>query len=363
MYYQVPGIETYKTFPQNNVQPSAIPFYFIRPAIQRNDLDTVHFYNAAHQLVPLTTYLKDVNAKIFMVIRNDTILYERYADNYTDITLVPTFSISKSLLSLMTGVALASGSIKSIEDPITRYLTELRENSAFDGVTIKHLLNMQSGLGYKEVTKNSISDIFSDEGKYYYTNDIKKELRQLKRDTIPGTKWKYKSIDPLLLGWVLEQATDQSITSYFEQKIWKPIGSEYPATWGLDHENGLANTASKFQTTAIDLAKIGRLYLKKGNYNGLQIVPEKWVITSTSIGTTKPLSSKYWQQSAHHYLWWIPQQGNKGDYSAEGMGGQILYIDPQTNTIIVQFAAKGKPDYPYRKISRYLSKISFEYPK
>lgn len=363
LYYQSPGIETYKIFPQDKVQPSNKPFYFIRATVQRNDLDTLEVYNSKHELVPFLSYLKGVHAKVFMVIRNDTIIYEKYAEGYADSTLMPTLSISKSMLSVMTGIALEDKSIKSINDKITQYIPELKDNPVFKDITIKNLLMMQSGIKYKEMGKGFISNLLSDEGKYYYGNDVKKELRQLIKDTISGTKWQYKSVDPLLLGWVLEEATGKKIANYFEQKVWQPIGAEYAASWALDKENGLANTASKFQTTAIDLAKVGRLYLNKGKYNTMQILPEEWIVQSITIGHQKPLSSKYWQESAHNYYWWIPQQGQKGDYSAEGMGGQILYVNPKNNTIIIQFCDKGKPDYPYRKISNYLSGMPFQYPE
>lgn len=362
IWYQKPDIQTYKIFPQNTIEPSDAPFHFIRSIAQRNDLDTLQVYDSKHQLVSLSSYLKTVKAKVFMVIRNDTILYEKYTDGYTKKTLMPTFSISKSLMSLMIGIALNDGAIKSLNDNITQYIPELKNNKAFENITIENVLNMQSGLSYKELGNGFLSALFSDEGKYYYTHDVKKELRQLTKDTLPGTQWKYKSIDPLLLAWVLEEATGKKIAHYFEQKVWKNIGTEHQASWGLDHANGLANTASKFQTTAIDLAKIGRLYLKKGVYNNNLILPEDWITRSTSIGDSKPLTSKYWQKSTYHYLWWLPQQGDKGDYAAQGMGGQILYIDPKTNTIIVQLADGGKPDYPYRKISRYLSNMPFQYP-
>ncbi|RYG11801.1 MAG: class C beta-lactamase-related serine hydrolase, partial [Chitinophagaceae bacterium] len=202
----------------------------------------------------------------------------------------------------------------------------------------------------------------SDEAKYYYTHDMKAELMKVELVNEPGTVWKYKSIDPILLGWVLEKATGKTVAKYFEENIWKKIGTQYNASWGLDHPNGLANTASRFQVTAIDLAKIGRLYLNHGKFNRKPIIPENWVNQSIKVGSEKPASAKGWQKSAHHYLWWIPQQGENGDYAAEGMLGQRLYIDPKTNTIIVQFAEHGAGDYPYRKISRYLAGLPFSYP-
>ncbi|WP_443945435.1 serine hydrolase domain-containing protein [Pedobacter sp. AW1-32] len=199
--------------------------------------------------------------------------------------------------------------------------------------------------------------------RYYYTNNMKAELMKVKLVHAPGTVYQYKSIDPILLTWVLENATGKTVAQYFQQHIWKQIGAQYFASFGLDQIDGLANTASRFQVTAIDWAKIGRLYLHHGQFNHHQVVPENWVQQSIKLGNGNPAPAKGWQKSANHYLWWIPQEGENGDFAAEGMSGQRLYVDPKTNTIIVQFARRGAGDYPYRKISRYLSGLPFVYPK
>jgi CubicO group peptidase (beta-lactamase class C family) len=267
------------------------------------------------------------------------------------------------MISIMIGQALNDHSIKSLNDKVTEYIPELKSNPAFEQITLKNLLDMKSGLEFQDAVGGIVKAFFSDEAKYYYTDDMDAQLMKVKLVNKPGTVWKYKSIDPIVLGWVLQKATGKSVAQYFEANVWKQIGTQYNATWGLDQVNGLTNTASRFQVTAIDFAKIGRLYLNKGKYNGKQVVPEHWVDQSINIGSEKPASAKGWQKSAHHYLWWIPQEGDNGDYAAEGMLGQRLYIDLKTNTIIVQFADHGAGNYPYRKISRYLSGLPFSYPK
>ncbi|MNX05442.1 6-aminohexanoate-dimer hydrolase [compost metagenome] len=361
--YRTPGAETYKVFPQEIVHKSDSAFHFIRPASQRNDLDTLHVLDGKNQSVPLKDYLKNGTINAFLVIRNDSVLYERYDKGYRDSTLTTIFSGAKSMISIMIGQALSEGKIRHLSDKVTDYIPELKANPAFEQITLKNLLDMKSGLDFQDAIGGILKAFFSDEAKYYYTDDVQAELMKVKLVNKPGTVWKYKSIDPILLGWVLKKATGQSVTQYFESHLWKKIGSEYNATWGLDQVNGITNTASRFQVTAIDLAKIGRLYLNKGKYNGRQVVPEAWVEQSVTIGAEKPASAKGWQQSAHHYLWWIPQAGENGDYAAEGMLGQRLYVDPKTNTIIVQFADHGAGNYPYRRISRYLSGLPFSYPK
>jgi len=361
--YRSPNAETYKIFPQTIVHKSDSVFHFYRTEKMRNDLDTLHVLDRNNQSISLKDYLKNGETNAFIVIRNDSILYEKYDKGYSDSTLTTIFSGAKSMISIMIGQALTDGSIKSLNDKVTQYIPELKANPAFDQITLKNLLDMKSGLEFRDAFGGVVKAFFSDEAKYYYTHDMKAELMKVTLVNQPGTVWKYKSIDPILLGWVLEKATNKSVTQYFEENTWRKIGAEYHASWGLDHENGLANTASRFQVAAIDLAKIGRLYLNQGKYNGKQVVPETWVNQSTNIGSEQPASAKGWQKSAHHYLWWVPQQGEKGDFAAEGMLGQRLYVDPKTKTIIVQFANRGVGNYPYRKISRYLLGLPFTYPK
>ncbi len=361
--YRTPGAETYKIFPQEISHKSDSVFHFIKSGKQRNDLDTLHVMDGGNRSIPLKTYLQNGKINAFIVIRNDSILYEKYDKGYSDSTLSTIFSGAKSMISIMIGQALADHSIKSLSDKVTAYIPELKPNPAFENITLKNLLDMKSGLEFQDALGGIVKAFFSDEAKYYYTDDMKAQLMKVKLVNKPGTVWVYKSIDPILLGWVLKKATGTSVAQYFEVNVWKQIGTQYNATWGLDQVNGLTNTASRFQVTAIDFAKIGRLYLNKGRYNGKQVVPEAWVNQSVNIGIEKPASAKGWQKSAHHYLWWIPQEGDNGDYAAEGMLGQRLYIDPKTNTIIVQFSDHGAGNYPYRKISRYLSGLPFSYPK
>jgi CubicO group peptidase (beta-lactamase class C family) len=360
--YQNPDHQTYKIFPQMVVAAADTPFHFVRVGRSRDDLDTVSVLNSKHELVPFKKYFKDGKLSVFLVIRNDTVIYQKYAPGYSDTTLSTLFSVGKSMTSVMLGKALSEGKIKSLDDLLTRYVPELKANPAFKRITLRHLLSMKSGLDFSDAEGNILMALFSDEAKYYYTGDIKKNLLSTKMAQPPGTFYKYRSIDVFLLSWAIENATGQKIAAYFQDKIWKKIGAEYPAGWGLD-QNDFANTASRFQATAIDLAKVGRLYLNKGNYNGVQVIPAQWVEQSVHLHGEVPTISKYWQQTTFHNLWWVPQLPVNGDFSAEGTKGQRLYVDPLTHTVIVQFALKGGGDFPYRKISRYLSGLPFVYPK
>lgn len=362
--YQVPDGKTYKIYPQTVILPADTPFHFIKAGLMRTDLDTLHILDGADTLVSVKDYIRNGKINLFMVIRNDTVIYQHFAPGYSDSTLATLFSVSKTMVSILLGKALEEGKITNLNDRLVKYVPELKLNPAFDRLTLRDLLSMKSGLEFKDTSGGYIAAFLSDEAKYYYTEDIKKELLKVVLVNRPGTVWQYKSIDAFLLTWAIENATGKKISAYFEEKIWKKIGTQYAAGWGLDHPGGLANTASRFQATAIDLAKIGRLYLKQGRYKQLQVVPAAWVDQSLHLKDKElPATSKGWQKTTQHYLWWIPQQGIKGDFAAEGMRGQRLYIDPLTNTIIVQLAEKGAGNYPYRKISRYLAGLPFSYPQ
>lgn len=355
LHYRTPDAETYKAFPQEVVHKSDSAFHFYRAKIMRTDLDTLLVEDNQHQNMAFKDYFNKGELRAFLVIRNDTLIYEKYSKGYSDSTLHSVFSGAKSMVSILLGIALADKRINSLNDRVTNYIPELKENPAFAKITVKQLLDMKSGLAFQDAFGGLIQAFFSDEAKYYYTSHVANELKKQKLAHQPGTFWQYKSIDPILLGWVIKNATGQSVAQYFENKLWKRIGAEHDATWGLDQVGGITNTASRFQVTAIDWAKIGRLYLKNGFFNSQQIVPANWVYTSTHLGGDKPVVAKGWQKATQHYLWWLPQEGLNGDFSAEGMLGQYLYVDRKTNTIIVQFASKGAGNYPYRKISRFLA--------
>ncbi|MEL6251693.1 MAG: serine hydrolase, partial [Bacteroidota bacterium] len=251
------------------------------------------------------------------------------------------------------------GYIKSLDEKVKDLIPEFQDNPVFAYTSLDHLLQMKSGLAFERTNGSPLHDLFSSEARFYYTNDLKGDLLKVEVDTLAGLSWKYSNLDPLILGWAIENAAGQRLADYFEQTIWQGIGAEYAGSWGLDHEEGLENTPSSFQCTAIDLAKIGRLYLELGKGKHGQVLPPAWIAYSLSIRPdNQDNTRKGWQKATHQNYWWIPLEGNEGDYSAEGLRGQRLYVHPPTKTIIVQFAEKGAGGYPYRKIAKYFQSIS-----
>lgn len=285
--------------------------------------------------IPFDKYLEDNNTVAFLIIKNDTIQYEKYFKGYDNESVVPSFSMAKSVTSILIGCAIDEGLIKSVDEPITNYIPELIKNG-FDKVTIKHLLQMTSGIKFNESYVNP----FGDAASFYYGLNLRKEIGKMKLKTEPGKKFEYVSGNTQLLGLVLERSLkEKTITSYLQEKIWTPLEMEYDASWSIDRKkNGLEKTFCCLNARARDFAKIGRLYKNKGNWNGKQIVSQKWVEESTKLDTSEG-SANYYQ-----YQWWLPTPNE--DFMAEGILGQFVYVNPKKDLIIVRLGKnEGKADW------------------
>ncbi len=217
--------------------------------------------------------------ELFPFIRNDSILFERYYRGYDRKRVSTIFSVSKSITSLLVGLAVDDGSISSVRDPITRYIPELKgRDQKFEQLTLENLLNMRTGLKFKESYLNP----FGQMARHYYGGNQLGKIKKLKFESEPGIKFEYQSVSTALLGIAVEKSTGMQLAKYLEEKIWIPLGMEYGASWSLDDsKHRVAKAYGGLNTTALDLAKIGRLYLRHGNWEGKQIVSEDWVDKST----------------------------------------------------------------------------------
>lgn len=330
VYYNFADIKDYKKFPSREAKAPQIPFKFaalthqIEPALRIND-----------QAYNFNQYLQESETVAFLIIQNDTIKYEQYFNGYEEDNIVTSFSMAKSITSILIGIAIDEGKIKSVQDPITKYIPELSANG-FDVVTIEHILQMTSGLDFKEQYTNPFGHVAT----FYYGRQLRKAISKLKLEDEPGKKFAYRSGNSQLLGLVLERALgNQTITSYLQEKLWQPLGMEYNATWSLDKKNnGLEKTFCCINARGRDFAKIGRLYLNNGYWNGKQIVSKEWVQKSTKIDT---LNGSAWH---YQYQWWLPTKD--GDFLAKGILGQYIYVNPNKNLIMVRLGKnKGKVDW------------------
>jgi CubicO group peptidase (beta-lactamase class C family) len=339
---------------------------------QRTDLDTLSVRDVDFRPVPFGQYAERRHVNAFLVIRNDTILYERYRDGYTDSTLSSSFSVAKSVTSALVGLALRSGAIRSLDDSVTRYLPELASRPDFRGVTLRHLLEMKSGFAYSRTNGNWWHDLRSSDARFYHTSNLNAAIAGQHREDPPGRRWAYKDSDTQLLAWVLARATGKSIAQQLEDGIWRHIGTEHDASWDLDRRGGSENAASGLNATARDFARFGRLYLHGGMWNGEQLIAREWVLASTTLDSSrKEPEVPTWWKMQHRNLWWIPMHNWEAerDFYADGSRGQRIYVNPRLNTVIVQLADESAQDFPFRKIAHYLagesgeSGESYTYPR
>ena len=329
--YNFADINDYKKFPSRSSEKGAVSFHF--PVAEKSKIPKELHLNG--KSYPFEAFLENNKTVAFIVIKNDTIQYEKYWDTYTETSIVPSFSIAKSITSILIGCAIDDKLIQSVSEPVTHYIPELRKNG-FDKVTIEHLLQMTSGIQFNEGYANPFGDVAT----FYYGTNLRKAISKITRKAEPGTQFEYVSGNTQLLGLVLERALkNRTVTSYLEEKLWKPLEMEFDASWSLDQKkNGLEKTFCCINARARDYAKIGRLYLNKGKWNGRQIVSENWVNQSVKTDTANG-SAWYYQ-----YQWWLPTQ--TGDFMAQGILGQYLYVNPEKNLIIVRLGKKeGDADW------------------
>ena len=316
------SITDFSLFPTRRLTSSATPYHFTV------DDDTVLPKNFGVNGVgdqSLESFLQESKTVAFLIIRNDTILMERYFQDHDETTQSLSFSMSKSFLSILIGMAIEDGHISSIDVPVTNFVPELAD-AGFDNVTIKHLLQMTSGMDYVETEGNP----FSRHDRFYYTNRLEHELLKLDLAGKPGERFAYKSGENALLGLVLSRAlAPQTITAYTQDKLWEPLGMEFDGSWNLDSPDGLEKTWCCLSATARDYAKLGRLYLNQGNWNGDQLVSTEWVTQSTKIDMSDGSARNY------QYQWWLVSEDG-GDFTAMGHLGQFVYVNPSADVIIVR---------------------------
>jgi CubicO group peptidase (beta-lactamase class C family) len=315
---------------------------------------------------PLDDLLESTGTTAFIIIKNDSVFFERYYNNSSRESINTSFSIAKSFTSTLIGIAIDEGYINSINDPIIQYIPEIKDKVS-DTLSIKHLLLMSSGIRY-----NPKYYPWADEPKSYYYPDLKNlVLKKAEQEYQPDTYFKYVNYNTILLGIILERATKISPCKYLQDKIWKPIGMEYSASWSIDsRKNNFQKMESGINARSIDYAKIGRLFLQNGNWNNKRILSESWIIESTSppyINEESYYISKNYnpyamffkdKQLYYKYGWWGIKRGEKYyDYMALGIYGQFIYVCPEKQMIIVRNGRKwGKIDW-WPSLFKEISKL------
>ena len=337
----LPGQNDFSHFPQRKIENQSPVFKFIKPDKDYKLGQVIGLTNKSLNPtnVALDTFVKLHNTISFLIIRNDTILYEKYAGKYADTSLISSFSMVKPMVSTLIGIAIDEGKIKSVDNPITDYLPELKSKQGFDKITIKNLLQHTSGIKFSDQEFN----IVSDNAEFYWGHDLRKEISALTIKTAPNIEFHYSSANTQLLALIIERVTFNPVSNYLETKIWKPLGMEAAAYWSLDKmgDGSMEKAFCCLQARTVDFAKFGRLYLNKGNWEGNQIISKEWVEQSTH---SDPKNNN---RHFYNYNWGIgPVKYNS--FYAVGLYGQYLYLYPEKNIQIIRLGGSSlsyNPNY------------------
>ena len=276
----------------------------------------------------LEAKMKEIQTAGFLVIQDEKILYEQYWDGFTKHHTTNSFSAAKSIVSLLIGIAVEEGFIRSIDDSAGDYLEGFKLDGK-ENITIRNLLTMSSGLNWTESGANP----FSNTAEAYYGYDLVGLIDRLSVDANPGIEFKYQSGNTQILGFILEAATKQSISSYAERVFWNKIGAVHDAYWNLDDENGKAKAFCCFYATPRDFARVGQLILNNGVWNNEQVVPSAYV---DECFVPADLTDKGKSLDRYGLHWWILNYNGIDVRYARGIFGQYIIVLPEKNLVIVR---------------------------
>lgn len=283
----------------------------------------------------LVSYIKDNQIAGVIVLQNNKIRLEAYGEGVAQESLWTSFSMAKSVTSMLLGIALEEGAIESLEDELQKYIPEL-EGYDYGKVSVYQLLTMTSGIAWNEDYEDTNSDVAqmyqnpcSDQESHILTY-----MKALEFAHQPGEHWNYSTGETDLIGILLQRATKTSLAAYLSEKIWKPIGMEHCAYWLADECSNENIGGSGLSASLRDYARLGSLMLNRGIYANSSILSEEWIETSTSL-----LFETDGQGGGYGHSWW---RFKDGSYAAVGIFGQMLYINPDKNLIVAQVAAWPK---------------------
>ena len=283
----------------------------------------------------LYDYLAIGRVSGLLVISDDEIVFEKYFLGNDENTRWMSMSVVKSMSAMLVGAAIRDGDIESIDDDVTRYLPQFID-SAYDGVTVRHLLQMTSGVAWNETYTDAKSDrramldaqIGQEPGK------ILQLMAALPRAATPGSIFNYSTGETHVVGALIHAATGKPVAQYLSEKIWAKFGMESDASWWLESEGGLEVGGSGLSATLRDYGRFGLFMLHGGRAGGEAVLPEGWVDTAS---TPKQVSG---EQVDYGYMLWPLRDGA---YAAIGIFGQFVYVHPKRNVVIAMWGAHPKP--------------------
>lgn len=294
-------------------------------------------YNTAKMPIEIENDLKSVQIHAYAIIKNDTLVHEQYWDNFSDTSHTNSFSMGKSYTSALLGCAIKDGYIKSIDEPVSTYIPEFK-NDWRKAITLKHLATMSSGIAFDESYSNPFS--YPAEG-YYSTDLLKATLRYTEKVFEPGTQFDYLSGNTALLGYCITKAINKSLSEYMSEKLWTPMGCEQPAWWSVDKANGLEKAFCCINSNVKDFARMGKLYMHYGNWNGKQLMDSSFIANSIvpfdgldQDGVTK--------NHTYGYSWWLTEYKGLKIFYMRGLLNQYVICIPEKKLVIAKLGRKRR---------------------
>ena len=299
------------------------------------------YFEASGKHYDLFDYLALNRVAGLLIMKNGEVVLEDYELGTGPETRWPSYSMAKSVSSTLIGAALFDGSIASLDDPVTKYVPVLK-NGAYEGVSVRNVIQMASGVKWSE----TYTDPKSDRRKLLEIQlqekpgTILQFMSGLSRAGAPGTIWNYNTGETFVVGAVLEGATHKPLAEYLSEKIWKPWGMEFEARWQLESPNGMGWAGGGLAATLRDFARVGLLVEADGVIDGKRMEPQGWF---DEAGSAKPIGGKTVE---YGYLWWTYPKGDEvhdAAFQARGIFGQQLYINRKEKVVIAVLSARPKP--------------------
>lgn len=340
-----------RLFPSRLVHHSGTPFHFRRaatPAVLR-DLQL----KVKDQPETLDAFLNRTITTGLLIARDDEILDERYFLGTTEESPLTSWSMAKSVVSMLTGIAIAEGHLAGVDHRLTEYAPEL-SRGGYAQVTLQQALQMSSGIRFDETYSNPFADINMMFVHMFALNQrLNNYVSRLPAAHAPGTSFDYVSVDTQAVGMALRAAVKKPLTQYLEEKLWGPLGMEYDAFWNVDREDRSDDPAMELAFCCLnvrlrDYAKIGRLAARGGDWDGRRIIPEAWMHEATQPTAAYLLPANQ-DGVGYQYQWWVPRVSENGDddgaFMAIGVWGQFTYVQPRDRLVIVKTSVDPRPDF------------------
>ncbi len=323
LVYQKPDIDDYKIFDNDTVKAGNYQPWKISTKYNKQKLSD----SANRSFV-------DYKTVAFVVVQHDSLLYESYWDGYSNKSLSNSFSMAKSIIGLLVGIAIDEGKIKSVDQKIGDFISEFKTPS-FKEISIKNLLTMSAGFDCDE----SYSSLFNITTEAYYGDNLHALTVGLKSKEKPGQKFNYVSLESQLLSFIVEKATGKSIHQYASEKLWKPLGARYDALWSLDKKGGDEKAFCCFNSNAPDFARIGQLVLNHGKWNQQQVISDTF-LTQALQPADYLLDDNNEKVSYYGYQWWILNYKNTKIPYCRGILGQYIFVIPSKDAVVVRLGEK-----------------------